>query len=110
MTTIVYGILATAGLVMKRGEPVTIKNAVGMTFGIHRDDQAADDERFVVTNIETGMAAGKGVTQDAAIDCARKRVRRAIRGGTLARTFEESMKQRGAILAAVGDEGAGGKA
>ncbi|MBN3794369.1 hypothetical protein [Burkholderia sp. Ac-20392] len=110
MSTIAYGILSLAGLVMKRGEPVTIKNSVGMTFGVHCDDRAADDERFVVTNIETGMATGKGVTQEAAIDCARKRIRSAIRRKTLADTFEGCMKQRGAILAAVADDRAGGAA
>ncbi|HDR9103050.1 TPA: hypothetical protein QDB15_000697 [Burkholderia vietnamiensis] len=103
MSTITYEVLSPTGLVMKRGEPVVIKNAVGMTFGVHCNDLAADDERFVVTNIETGMSAGKGVTREIAIECARKDMRRASRRGELAQVFENSMKLRGSILAGLGD-------
>ncbi|HDR9048553.1 TPA: hypothetical protein QDA94_002778 [Burkholderia vietnamiensis] len=112
MSPIVYGILSPSGLVMKKGEPVEIKNAIGMTFGIHCNDRrTADDElRFVVTNIETGMLAGNGTTRDAAIERARMRVQSAIKRGTLARTFEESMRTRAAILVELGDVRAEGAA
>ncbi|MDN7466970.1 hypothetical protein [Burkholderia orbicola] len=103
MSTIAYEVLSQAGLVMKRGEPVEIRNVVGMTFGVHCNAHATDDERFVVTNIETGMAVGKGESREKAIECARKEMRRAARRGTLVKTFEAAMQLRGAILAGVGD-------
>lgn len=39
MRPIVYGILSPSGLVMKKGEPVEIENAIGMTFGVHCNDR-----------------------------------------------------------------------
>ncbi|KAG0188591.1 hypothetical protein DFQ28_004636 [Apophysomyces sp. BC1034] len=104
MSTIVYEILSAYGTEKKRGEPVVIADSIGMTFGVHCDEHArADDEqRFVVTNIETGMRVGSGATRDAAIDSARKKVRLAIKRGTMAHTFEASKRTRAAILAELG--------
>jgi hypothetical protein len=103
MSAIVYGILTHSGTVMKRGDAVEIKNAVGMTFAIHCNERrrADDEQRFVVTNIETGMRAGWGTTREAAIDSARKRVRAEIKRGTLASTFANAMSTRAGILARV---------
>ncbi|MBU9523259.1 hypothetical protein [Burkholderia multivorans] len=100
MSTIVYGILSESGLVALRGEPVEIENNAGMTFGIHCNARKRpdDEQRFVVTNIETGMRAGWGATRDAAIATARQRVRDAIKRGTLARTLEAGIKTRDEIL------------
>ncbi|KVX62749.1 hypothetical protein [Burkholderia stagnalis] len=99
--TITYEILMGDGLKRVEGEPVVIKNALGMTFGVHRNRYRidGDDKLYVVSNIESGMLTGNGASSDEAIADARKKVRNAARRGALARIFEEGKRTREAVVA-----------
>lgn len=98
--TIGYEVLFVDGLRRVKGEPVTIKNDLGMTFGVHRNHKRAEghDQLYVVSNIETGMVAGSGASSEQAISDARTRIREAVRRGSMARVFAESMRTREAIV------------
>ncbi|KVP87660.1 hypothetical protein WJ96_01455 [Burkholderia ubonensis] len=102
--TITYEILMGEGLKRVEGEPVVIKNALGMTFGVHRNRFRidGDDKLYVVSNIESGMLAGNGASSKEAISCARKRIRNAVRRSAMAKIFEAGMRTREAVVAGRG--------
>ncbi|KVP80419.1 hypothetical protein WJ92_18830 [Burkholderia ubonensis] len=101
MNTVVYGILSPSGLVMKKGEPVEIKNAIGMTFGVHCNVYEGFDspKRYVVTHVESGLSVGSGSMRSTAIDDALEKIGSAQARGTLARSLEKAMSDRAKLLA-----------
>lgn len=62
-------LLTTAGLRTVTGEHVVIPNDAGATFGIHAERYFTDGhpEKWAVTHLATGMAAGVGPTRSTAI-------------------------------------------
>jgi len=103
MKTIRYEILGEGGTRAIAGEPVDIENNQGMTFGVHCNVHKPFDDplRYVVTHIETGMAAGCGSMRMVAIEDARQRVTKAQAAGTLAGSIEAGMEQRKNLIAGV---------
>lgn len=101
MKTIRYDILQENGPRSVAGEPLTIKNGQGMTFGVHCNVYQPFDSqtRYVVTHIESGFSVGNAAMRMLAIDDARMRVTEADKAGTLALSVDNAMRLRAEALA-----------
>ncbi|KWE44594.1 hypothetical protein WL76_30895 [Burkholderia ubonensis] len=101
MRTIRYDILLETGLRSVAGEPLTIKNDLQMTFGVHCNVYEGFDspKRYVVTHVESGLSVGSGSMRSTAIDDALEKIGSAQARGTLARSLEKAMSYRAKLLA-----------
>ncbi|WP_028201185.1 hypothetical protein [Burkholderia pseudomallei] len=103
MTTasIRYELMTTDGLRTVSGDHVVIPNDAGATFGVHVDRYRPDGhpEKWAVTHLASGMAAGVGSTRDAAITHAAANLERNKR--RLRDMLDEAMTARANLQIAV---------
>ncbi|KGU63606.1 hypothetical protein Y037_2019 [Burkholderia pseudomallei MSHR983] len=96
-----YELMTTAGLRTVIGDHVVIPNDAGATFGIHMERHAphGHPEKWAVTHLASGMAAGVGPTRDAAIAHAAANLERNKR--RLRDMLDEAMTARANLQIAV---------